>query len=111
MKNKRKSFHVPIHDVEVVVVVTNDIPKAYKKEFKIEIDDTQGACLGYCGRKFGLFIDNMYLRKGIIAHEIFHLTHRILEKNTMNFDCGHHEMGAYLCEYLTDKIYGFLNVK
>lgn len=108
----RKEFQVPIHDVAVVVVVTNDIPAAYKREFNIEIEDTQMACLGYTCRKFGLFFEpKPKLRKEIIIHEIFHLTHRILEKNHMNFDESHHEMGAYLCEYLTKKVFTILSVK
>ena len=105
---KRKKIHVPIYDVEVVVIVTNDIPAAYQREFGFEIDDTRGACLGYHGRKFGLFFEPKFARKGVIAHEIFHLTHRILEKCSCNFDSGHHEPGAYLCEWLTEKVYAVL---
>lgn len=107
----RKIFQVPIHDVTVVIVVTQDIPAAYKREFGIEIGNSQMACLGYDKRKFGLFFEPAAkLRGEIIAHEIFHLTHRILEKNCMNFDESHHEMGAYLCEYLTKKVFGVLRV-
>lgn len=109
MKLKRKKFHIPIHEVTLVVIITNDIPAAYKKEFGIEIGDTQMACLGYDKRKFGLFFEPRAVKRlEIVAHEIFHLTHRILEKNHMNFDESHHEMGAYLCEYLTKIVCGFL---
>ena len=105
---KRKKIHVPIYDVDLVVVVTDDIPAAYKREFGVQIDDLHAACLGYSGRKFGLFFEPKFKRRGIIAHEIFHLTHRILEKCTCNFDAGHHEPGAYLCEYLTEKVHAIL---
>lgn len=105
----RKKFQVPIHDVSIIIVVTRDIPAAYKREFGIDIGKSQMACLGYIGRKFGLFFEPAAkLRHEIVAHEIFHLTHRILEKNFMNFDESHHEMGAYLCEYLTEKVFGIL---
>lgn len=108
----KRTFQVPIHEVTVVVVVTNDIPAAYKREFSIVIDNTRMACLGYHGRKFGLFLEPAAARRPeIIAHEIFHLTHRILEKNMMNFDESHHEMGAYLCEYLTKKILTIIRLK
>lgn len=101
---------MPIHDVSVSVVVTTDIPAAYKREFGVVIDNARMACLGYIGRKFGLFLEPAARRRReIIAHEIFHLTHRILEANCMNFDEGHHEMGAYLCEYLTDKVFTILD--
>lgn len=106
----RTQFQVPIHDVSVVVVVTSDIPAAYKREFGVQIDDSRMACLGYHGRKFGLFFEPAAKRRReIVAHELFHLTHRILEKNCMNFDEAHHEMGAYLCEFLTKRVLTILN--
>lgn len=109
-KITKVKFQVPIHDVSVVVVVTRDIPAAYKREFGVEIGTSQMACVGYEGRKFGVFFEPaIKSRPEIAAHEIFHLTHRILEKNCMNFDESHHEMGAYLCEYLTKKIFTIIN--
>ncbi len=108
-KAEKIKFHVPIHDVLVVIVVTTDIPSAYKREFGVDIDDTRMACLGYRGRKFGLFFDpESKLRLEIVAHEVFHLTHRILEQNCMNFDESHHEIGAYLCEFLTKKVFSVI---
>jgi hypothetical protein len=110
-KLKRTIFQVPIYDVTVVVVLTRDIPDSYKREFGIEIEDSRMACLGYHGRKFGIFLEPAAARRlEIVAHEIFHLTHRILEKCSMNFDESHHEMGAYLCEYLTKKIFQTLKI-
>lgn len=110
-KSSRTQFTVPMHEVTVVIVVSDDIPAAYKREFGVEIDDTKMACCGYFKRKFGIFLEPAAkARLEIVAHEIFHLTHRILESNCMNFDEGHHEMGAYLCEYLTKKIHNILKV-
>ena len=108
-KVKRVKFQVPIHDVSVIVVITNDIPAAYKREFGIEIGDAQMACLGYDKRKFGLFFEpKAKLRQEIVFHELFHLTHRILEKNCMDFDSEHHDQGAYLCESLTKTVFKIL---
>ena len=102
----KTQFQVPIHEVTVFVIVTQNIPAAYKREFGVEIGPTMMACLGYDKRRFGLFFEpDTLLRREIIAHELFHLTHRILEKNCMNFDESHHEMGAYLCEWLTKKVF------
>lgn len=107
----RKHFNVPICDVNVVIIITTNIPKSYEKEFEVQIGDTQMACLGYNKRKFVLFFEpKVSHRKEIIIHEIFHLTHRILEKCCMNFDENHHEMGAYLCEYLTLKVFKILRI-
>lgn len=107
----RKSFRVDVHDVSVAVIVTKDIPAAYKKEFGIDIDATQMACLGYKGSRFALFFEPAAVKRiEIVAHEIFHLTHRILESNSMNFDEYHHEMGAYLCEFLTKKVVSIIKL-
>ena len=112
MKTMRRVFQLEMFDVSIGVVVTRDIPAAYKREFGIEIDHTMMACLGYHGRRFVLFLEPAAVsRREIIAHEIFHLTHRILEKCSMNFDSGHHEVGAYLCEHLTKKVFAILKGK
>lgn len=68
------------------------------------------ACLGYHGRKFALIFEPAAkARREVVAHELFHLTHRILEKCQMNFDESHHEMGAYLCEWLTKRVFAMLD--
>lgn len=105
MKTRTKRFHVPIFDVRVAVVVTTDIPAAYLREFGVRIGDTRMACLGYDKSRFGLFLEPRAVkRREIIAHEVFHLTHRILEFCCMNFDECHHEVGAYLNEWLTKRV-------
>lgn len=109
MKPTRKVLQIPIHDVTLVIIITDDIPTAYKREFDVVIDGTQMACLGYDNRKFALFFEpHAVERHEVIAHEVFHLTHRILENNHMHFDENHHEMGAYLCEYLTKRVFEIL---
>ena len=110
MKTKRWKFHVPIYDLDVKVILADNIQPEYKREFKLDLNDLHAACLGYEGRKYVLFFEPKYVKKGIVAHEIFHLTHRILEKCSANFDPCHHECGAYLCEYLTDKIFKMLDL-
>lgn len=109
---KKRKFQVPIFDVDVSVIVTENIPEAYLKEFGIQIGDTRMACLGYNKRRFGLFLEpHAVKRHEVIAHEIFHLTHRILEFCSMNFDEGHHEVGAYLNEWLTKRVADILKTK
>lgn len=111
MKSKRVKFQVPIFDVSVSVTVTDDIPGAYKRHFGIDIGNTQMACLGYRKSDFGLFFEPKAVsRHEVIAHEIFHLTHRILDRCQMNFDSDHHEVGAYLHEWLTKKIFRILKI-
>ena len=57
---------------------------------------------------FALFFDKKRLEKvglSLIAHECFHLTHRILEWIGANFDEDNHEHGAILHGYLMDLVY------
>jgi|HubBroStandDraft_1064217.scaffolds.fasta_scaffold163140_2 hypothetical protein len=108
-KAKRVRFYVPIFDVFVTVYVTDNIPACCKTHFGIDIGDTRMACLGYKKNEFGIFLEPQAARRlEIVAHEIFHLTHRILERCAMNFDEGHHECGAYLNEWLTKQIFDIL---
>lgn len=107
--NRTARFRVPIFDVSVAVVVTDDIPAAYLREFGVHIGDTQMACLGYDKSRFGLFLEPAAVRRReVVAHELFHLTHRVLERCCMNFDEGHHEVGAYLNEWLTKRVFEIL---
>lgn len=102
---QRIKFYVPIFDVSVAVIVTTDIPDAYRREFGTQIEDLRMACLGYEGKRHCLFFEpTAVIRPEIVAHEVFHLTHRILERCCMNFDPGHHEVGAYLNEWLTKQV-------
>lgn len=60
--------------------------------------------LAYRGSKFLLAFHENDKSIEVIAHEVFHLTHRILELCTCNFDAGHHEQGAYLNGWLMELI-------
>lgn len=105
-KLRKKVFAVPVFDVTVVLIVTSDIPAAYKKELGEEIEDTAMALVAVTGKTFCMFLEpEAASRPEVIAHEVFHLTHRILEFCEMNFDAEHHEVGAYLCEYLTKTVH------
>ena len=60
--------------------------------------------LAYRGSKFILAFRRNDHPIEVIAHEVFHLTHRILELCGCNFDSGHHEQGAYLNGWLIELV-------
>jgi hypothetical protein len=102
----KKTFHVPIFECTVHIIVTDDIPGEHKKIFEPDddIEDYEG-CVAYHGSKFALFIEPKVAKNpNTLHHEIFHLTHRILEYRDINFDKDHHETGALLHGWLTQKI-------
>ena len=99
-------FDVPIFEVSVVVVVAQKTEAAIRKHFPhiVHADDHE-ACCCYQRSRFGLFFEPQALKRSdIVAHEIFHLTHRILEFRQANFDEGHHEVAAMLNGWLTSRV-------
>jgi hypothetical protein len=72
-------------------------------------------CLGFhvCNPKVARFCIAM-LKDGrgvsidTLTHEIFHLTHRIIEWANGNFDADHHEHAALLNGYFNDKLFRIL---
>lgn len=113
-KNKIK---IPIYDVFVWIVLCDNVLKARKefnKQFGI-IDDEfdansdediyEGMCsFNFLTGCFGLFLRRKRSTFNTISHEIFHLTHRILQHIGYNFDNSHSEGAAMLNGYLTQLI-------
>ena len=105
-----KKFQVPILQVSVVVVVAAKTRPAIRRHFPhLKLSDVFGdgyeACCCYRRSRFGLFFEPQALKRpDIVAHEIFHLTHRILEFRECNFDESHHEMAAMLNGWLTREV-------
>lgn len=101
-----KHLHVPIYDAKVWLVVTTDIVEERAKSEWAELFGDEEADPGWdavCFRnhsKFGLFFKPSAVDVSTVAHEIFHLTHRILEWVGANFDSSHHETAALLNGYL-----------
>lgn len=113
---KRIKFNVPICDADVQIIVTNTPSELTMERGKLK--DTFGdytydrlnACLAYNNKgDFGLFITRKSCTRQILAHEIFHLTHRIDDWISGNFDKDHHEWCALLNDWLTVRIYQILD--
>lgn len=107
MKTLKKKITVPIYEADVWLFVADDIHAERTKVKNIfgepPAKDSYGALASYDGvGNFGMFFESRKFTICKLAHEVFHLTHRILEWTNSNFDSGHHEQAAMLCGYLME---------
>jgi len=112
MKLKRY-IEIPIYGARLWIVVAKDLHKARRKFEYLFGPITPTNYNALCSRddgygKFGLFFKPEALTRQTIAHEIFHLTHRILEWVGAPFEPSHHEYAALLNGYLTETVYKVL---
>ncbi len=102
----RKTFLIPIFDATVHLIINKDIAgerKKYEYSFGPSPAGDYEALCSYNGHEFALFFKpNVSIKR--IGHEIFHLTHRILEWVEVKFDKDNHETAAYLHGYLMQEI-------
>lgn len=113
-KSYVRKIHVPIYEVNVFVVVADDLRVERKRKKWVslfgQMDDSDFWALCSRGPKgFGLFFKKDFLISKIVAHEVFHLTHRIMERVGDPFDSSKHEQGAGLYEWLWDRINAVLS--
>lgn len=105
----RSMLRIPLYDARVWVVIGADL-KAERDRLtgilgESDLENFHALCVHTtCGR-FGIFLPRG-VDRSTIAHEVFHLTHRIMEWANCSFDSGHHEQGALLCGYLSELIDG-----
>ena len=112
-KTHKKKFQIPIYNVAIWLIISEEIEKEREKMNDvfgpIDLNLEYIALCSYNGPYFGIFIkpDSSI---GTISHEIFHLTHRILDWKHANFDMDHQEQGAQLCEYLSELIWNQIRI-
>lgn len=98
-------LRVPIYDAIVYLTVAKDVVKAraaLNKTFgEVQGDDFQGICSTNGGNKFSIVIP-FKASCGLIAHEVFHLTHFILDWSNVHFTADDDEAGALLHGYLME---------
>lgn len=105
----KKEIQIPIYDAVLWLIVTDDIAKE-RREMEHwfgpvpETDQYHALCSYGRGHNFALFLEQEACTVKIVAHEVFHLTHRILDWCGANFDSRHHEQGALLHGYLMELI-------
>jgi len=108
------SIKVDIYNCKIFFVVTENLLKdalfLYKK-YKIvppedvgELRDNEGLYLTFNISNHYLLIDNKYLTHNTLAHEIHHVVNNI----TNDRDVDDEEAEAWLCGFITEKIYLYL---
>lgn len=108
MLRLKRKITVPIYESDVCdvwLIVADDIHAErmtmQDKFGKPPDKGAYGALLSYnLLGEYAMFFTPKRTGVNEIAHEVFHLTHCILEWTNVNFDSGHHEQGAMLCGYL-----------
>ncbi len=117
----KKSFTIKVetYNCNLVFVVTSELSKEIGKVYsKYKVKDTdyklediqegnEGILMAPDINTYYLMIDPVYLTHNTLAHEIYHAVVRITEDREVTDE----EAQAWLCGYLTDAIYNFLEKK
>lgn len=111
MKYRTALLNLPLYSVRIRFAVTDDIQRFRNRYDRLFGPYDCGSATGLasnCGRNFMLILHERYVTHGHIAHEIFHVTHRIMEWVDNDITRESHEPHAYLCEHLTNHVYDLL---
>lgn len=104
-----KEYPISIYGGVLRIHVTENLEKTLKEidyDGELECD----ACCVYNtngSRMYDLVFIKGRVLHGLIAHECFHLTHRIMKHVNKTYDIDNDEPEAYLIQYLTDTVYSF----
>lgn len=102
------SVRIPLYGALLYIVVSEDIlsiRKGMSDLFGEAPEADFDALCSYDNKgTFALFFTPTSLTPNIIAHEVFHLTHRIGTWRYGGFVENYHEVYADLCGYLTEQV-------
>lgn len=111
-KDRHKRHRIEVYDGWFDVVVCHSIEKARNCPSMVRwLKSRCTNCNGAAGLsdeyryKIAVFFDRVDLGHDVIAHEIFHATHRLLDYAGVKHDEDHHEAHAHLCGSLTRLVY------
>ena len=96
---------IPIYNCNLYVIDTDDISNsvANTQIFDYDVTCSESCLISKESGDFYLYIDLKVCTIGLLAHELFHATHRILEYFGVQFTRDNHEPFAYLMEYLVNE--------
>jgi hypothetical protein len=108
-----KDIKIPMYNCSVQIIITDDLIKivnsVYKK-YKIDdifSDSAEGCFITTDIDMYILCLDIRYLTHNTLAHEIFHA----VTKLTVDRDINDNEHQAWLCGWLTEQVYKFIDKK
>jgi len=107
IKDRRAVLWIPIYGYRVTMTLGDTLAELTDEaENAREIrDDDCEATLSHHKNTAMIRFQRSSLSPGVIAHETFHLTHRIMEWIENDLTRESHEPHAYLCQFITDWIY------
>src|SRR6185503_2984648 len=111
MREKSRLHEIRIYGVNLEFVVTDSIDRSRQNQRRLrELGDcppmknATGLC-SHNGMNFCILIDIRLAGPHVIAHEVFHAVHGIMDRVGISLDEDHHEAHAHLCGYITELIY------
>jgi hypothetical protein len=115
--NKRfkvvKVIKIPMYSCIIQIIITDDLIKTVNsiyKKYKIDdvfSDSAEGCFITTDIDMYMLCLDIKYLTHNTIAHEIYHA----VPKLTADRDINDEEAQAWLCGWLTEQVYKFIDKK
>jgi len=112
---KYKELLIPIYNYRVFVCVSTYAEAEKKLLDKFKVTSCLNECAGMClplilTKEDGSKYESIFLWLGdtshnTIAHEVFHVTSEILRSRSTKLNNNTEETYAYLCGYITEKIY------
>lgn len=105
-----KVIPIPLYGGRVTVHVTRDFEHTLS-QVNYEGDLECDACCIYDlsgGANYDLIFKHGRVQHGLIAHEVFHLTMRIMQHINKPYDVNNDEPEAYLNQHITGEIYAFM---
>lgn len=105
---------VPIYQVRLILGVAKApadlrkrLPPGFREDTSDEWADMEGSCA--LQETVGVILfKKAALAHDVIAHEVFHMTHRIMERAGEVFSPEHHEPSAYLHGWIARRVYAQL---
>ena len=116
MNDVKTKVRVPICGAVVYASVVTDARAERESQFFVDLfgkppESDYYALCAYDGKgTFGLFFAKQKADADTIAHEIFHLTHRILDWRYGGCDEKLHEFAADLCGWLTQWLWDEIKI-
>jgi hypothetical protein len=106
------TFRIPLYPCRLTVHICEridlSVAKAHKEPVEGKLEDNAALTTSGSGR-FHVYFRPESISHGLIAHELFHITSGMLSHVGHKPIDGQNEAEAYLCGWLADRIYKFLN--
>lgn len=104
------NYIIPLINLPFLLNISNNPVEERKKhaEFGEYRKDLQGTPTGIASAQngyFAIFLERQSLKHGLIAHEVFHVAHRMVDWIGDKFSLENQEFPASLCEHITNWIY------